>query len=156
MCPPCEMVWPMRVTASLPGLWNGPTMNLHEWPEPQQPPHPLQQRIPPLGLSALNEQADCDVLLSVPKMASNEYCSLAPGREENCSAAGGGGGSGTEAHLPNPPPSSGIIWCWAWPTCRARGGGSTPTSAAQNDPHVARIILTTHLWGRNFWWKKLS
>ena len=88
MCPSCEMVWPMRVTASLPGLWNRPSMNLHEWPEPQQPPHPLQQRLPPLGLSALNEQADCDVLLGVPKMARNEYGSLAPGREENCSAAG--------------------------------------------------------------------
>ena len=61
----------------------------------------------------------------------------------------GGGGGDTEAHFPNPPPSllgrrdgrggSGR----GCPTCRARGGGVNPTSMAQNDTHVALIILTT-------------
>ena len=31
------------------------------------------------------------------------------------------------------------------------GGGSTPTCMAQNDPHVALIILTTHMWGKMCW-----
>ena len=26
---------------------------------------------------------------------------------------------------------------------------------AQNDPHVALIVLTTHTWGEIFWWQKL-
>ena len=26
---------------------------------------------------------------------------------------------------------------------------------AQNDTHVALIILTTQMWGGNYWWKKL-
>ena len=34
--------------------------------------------------------------------------------------------------------------------CRGGGGGPTPTYMAQNDPHVALIILTTHTWGKNF------
>ena len=33
--------------------------------------------------------------------------------------------------------------------CRG-GGGLTPTYMAQNDPHVALIILTTHMWGNIF------
>ena len=34
------------------------------------------------------------------------------------------------------------------PTCRAGGGGGVnPTSMAQNDTHVALIILTTQMWG---------
>ena len=33
------------------------------------------------------------------------------------------------------------------PTCRAGGGGVNPTSMAQNDTHVALIILTTQMWG---------
>ena len=41
------------------------------------------------------------------------------------------------------------------PTCRAGGGGVNPTSMAQNDTHVAPIILTTQMWGGNYWWKKL-
>ena len=43
------------------------------------------------------------------------------------------------------------------PTCRAGGGAGvpTPTYRAQNDPHVVLIILTTHMWGENFWWTKL-
>ena len=37
------------------------------------------------------------------------------------------------------------------PYLPCRGGGvSTPTSTAQNDPHVALIILTTHTWGKFF------
>ena len=32
--------------------------------------------------------------------------------------------------------------------CQGRGwGGWTPTSTAQNEPHVTLIILTTHMWG---------
>ena len=68
-------------------------------------------------------------------------------REENCFA---GGGDGTEAHLPNPPPPPPWSPCRegglgsGCPTCRAGGGGGgpTPTYMAQNDPHVALIILT--------------
>ena len=30
------------------------------------------------------------------------------------------------------------------------GGGPTPTYMAQNDPHGALIILTTHMWGNIF------
>ena len=73
------------------------------------------------------------------------------GREENCSAGGGGD---MEAHFPNPPPprllgrrdgrgGSGR----GCPTCRAGGGGVNPTSMAQNDTHVALIILTTQMGG---------
>ena len=76
-------------------------------------------------------------------------------REENCFA--GGGGDGTEAHLPNPPPPPPWSPCregglgWGCPTCRAGGGGGpTPTYMAQNNPHVALIILTTHMWGKFF------
>ena len=38
------------------------------------------------------------------------------------------------------------------PTCCARGGGggSTLTYMAQNDPHIALIILTTHMWRKIF------
>ena len=33
------------------------------------------------------------------------------------------------------------------PDLPCRGGGGNPTSMAQNDPHVALIILTTQMWG---------
>ena len=73
----------------------------------------------------------------------------------------GGGGDGMEAHLPNPPlPLLGRragrgVWAGAAlpavPGGGGRGGGCpTPTYMAQNDPHVALIILTTHLWGKIF------
>ena len=73
------------------------------------------------------------------------------------------GGDGTEAHLPNPPPPP-PPWSlcregglgWRCPTCRDGGGGATPTYMAQNDPHVALIILTTHMWGKIFSRKKFS
>ena len=40
--------------------------------------------------------------------------------------------------------------------CRGGGGGGlNPTSMAQNDTHVALIILTTQMWEGNYWWKKL-
>ena len=42
------------------------------------------------------------------------------------------GGGGFRAGVPNLP-------CW--------GGGVNPTSMAQNDTHVALIILTTQMWG---------
>ena len=68
-----------------------------------------------------------------------------------------GGGDGTKAHLPNaPPPLVAVPGGWrglgrGCPTCRAGGGGgSTPTYMAQNDAHVALIILTTHMWGKMF------
>ena len=61
------------------------------------------------------------------------------------------GGADTEAHFPNPPllgrrdgrGGSGQ----GCPTCRAGGGGVNPTSMAQNDTHVALIILSTQMWG---------
>ena len=83
------------------------------------------------------------------------------GWEENCFAGGGWHGS-PFAQPPPPPPWSpcregGLGW--GCPTCRARGGGGrgpTPTYVAQNDPHVALIILTTHMQGKFFPWKKFS
>ena len=35
--------------------------------------------------------------------------------------------------------------------CPEGEGGSTPTSTAQNDPHIALIILTTHVWEEKDW-----
>ena len=79
-----------------------------------------------------------------------------------CSKKGGKkialrGGGGTEAHLPNPPlPLLGRragrgVWAGATlPAVTGGGGGPTPTYMAQNDPHVALIILTTHMWGKFF------
>ena len=67
-------------------------------------------------------------------------------REENCSARGGGD---TE---PPPPPSlaavtgRGVQGGGARPVV-LRGEGVNPTSMAQNDTHVALIILTTQMWG---------
>ena len=81
-----------------------------------------------------------------------------PRREENCFA--GGGGDGTEAHLPNPPlPLLGHragrgFWAGAALPAVLGGGGPTPTCMAQNDPHVALIILTTHMCGKIFFVKK--
>ena len=71
------------------------------------------------------------------------------------------GGDGTETHLPNPPlPLLGRragrgVWAGAaLPAVPGGGGGgsnpTTPTYMAQNDPHVALIILTTHMWGNIF------
>ena len=69
-----------------------------------------------------------------------------------------GGGDGTETHLPNPPlPLLGRragrgVWAGAALPAMPGGGGGGPTSTymAQNDPHVALIILTTHMWGKIF------
>ena len=75
----------------------------------------------------------------------------AQGREENCSA--GGGGVTRKPIFPNPPPPSlaavtgGGSSGRGCLTCRAGGGGVNPTSMAQNDTHVALIILTTQMWG---------
>ena len=69
------------------------------------------------------------------------------------------GGDGTEAHLPNPPPPPLLgrragrgVWAGAaLPAVPGGGGGVlTPTYMAQNDPHIALIILTTHMWGNIF------
>ena len=67
------------------------------------------------------------------------------------------GGDGTEAHLPNPPlhllgrrAGRGVWAGAALPAVPGGGGGATPTYMAQNDPHVALIILTTHMWGKIF------
>ena len=67
----------------------------------------------------------------------------------------GGGWHGSPFAQPPPPPpwspcrEGGVGW--GCPTCRAGGvGGPTPTYMAQNDPHVALIILTTHMWGNIF------
>ena len=66
-----------------------------------------------------------------------------------------GGGGTRKPIFPTPPPrllgrrdgrgGSGR----GCPTCRAGGGGGVvnPTSMAQNDTHVALIILTTQIWG---------
>ena len=73
------------------------------------------------------------------------------------------GGGGHEDPFPNPPPSlsagpGGGVRRGGCPTCRAggRGGAAIPKSTAQNDPHVALIILTTRMWGQNSWWKNFS
>ena len=71
---------------------------------------------------------------------------IGSGREENCSAGGGV----TRGPIFSTPRlgrrdgrgGSGRV-C---PTCCA-GGGVDPTSMAQNDTHVALIILTTQMWG---------
>ena len=71
-----------------------------------------------------------------------------PGREENCSAGGEG-----VTRKPIPPPPSlaamtggGVQGGGARPAVPG-GGGVNPTSMAQNDTHVALIILNTQMWG---------
>ena len=66
----------------------------------------------------------------------------------------GGGGGDTEAHFPEPPPCrhSGRDGRGGFragvPDLPCRGGGGVNlTSMAQNDTHVALIILTTQMWG---------
>ena len=81
---------------------------------------------------------------------------LAPwaGRKLLC---GGGGWHGSP--IAQPPPSlvgvPGGVWAGAaLPAVPGGGGGPTPTYLAHNDPHVALIILTTHMCGGNFFVKK--
>ena len=83
----------------------------------------------------------------------------ATGREENCFA----GGMARKPICPTPPfPVLGRcagrgVWAGAALLAVPGGGGSpTPTSMAQNDPHVALIILTTHMWGKFFREKNFS
>ena len=73
----------------------------------------------------------------------------------------GGGGATRRPIFPTPTPLLGRCdgrggsgrGC---PTCRAGGGGVNPASMAQNDTHVALIILTTQMWGGgDYWWEKL-
>ena len=65
---------------------------------------------------------------------------------------GGGGGVTRRPIFPTPrPPSLAAMTGGGGsgrgcPTCRA-GGGVNPTSMAQNDTHVALIILTAQMWG---------
>ena len=69
-----------------------------------------------------------------------------------------GGGGWHRSPFAQPPPPPPWSPCregglgWGCPTCRAGGGGGGPTLTymAQNDPHVALIILTTHMWGKIF------
>ena len=75
------------------------------------------------------------------------------GRKLLC-AGGGGGGHRSPFSQPPPPPSLATVTGGGGsgrgrPTCRAAGGGGgvNPTSMAQNDTHVALIILTTQMWG---------
>ena len=79
-------------------------------------------------------------------------------REENCSA--GGGGVTRRPIFPTPRPPSlaavmggGVHGGGARPASPG-GGGVNPTSMAQNDTHVALIILTTQMWQADYWWKK--
>ena len=70
----------------------------------------------------------------------------------------GRGGMARKPICPTPPPSPSLVavpgggFGLALPylLCRGGGGGPTPTYMAQNDPHVALIILTTHMWGKIF------
>ena len=80
-------------------------------------------------------------------------------REENCFAEGGGGWHGSPFAQPPPLPLLGHragrgVWAGAAlpavPGEGRGGGGPTPTHMPQNDPHVALIILTTHMWGKMF------
>ena len=64
-----------------------------------------------------------------------------------------GGGWHGSPFLQPPLPLLGGRGVWAGaalPAVPGGGGGSTPTYMAQNDPHVALIILTTHMWGNVF------
>ena len=75
-----------------------------------------------------------------------------PWQEENCSA-GGGGVTRRPIFPTHPPPSlaavmgGGVQGGGARPAVPGGGGGVNPTSMAQNDTHVALIILTTQMWG---------
>ena len=76
------------------------------------------------------------------------------GRKLLC--GGGGGWHGSPFAQPPPLPLLGRragrgVWAGAaLPAVPGGGGGPTPTYMAQNDPHVALIVLTTHLWGEIF------
>ena len=68
----------------------------------------------------------------------------------------GGGGMARKPICPTPfspslvaVPGGGFGLALPYLPCRG-GGGPTPTCMAQNDPHVALIILTTHMWGKIF------
>ena len=93
-----------------------------------------------------------------PRKPPVVFKSKGRGREEICSA--GGGGVTRRPISPTPPPSlaavtgGGVQGRGGRPA--VRGAGVNPTSVAQNDTHVALIILTTQMWGGgDYWWKKL-
>ena len=68
------------------------------------------------------------------------------------------GGMARKPICPTPPPLPLLgrragrgVWAGAaLPAVLGGRGGPTPTYMAQNDPHVALIILTTHTWGKIF------
>ena len=68
-----------------------------------------------------------------------------------------GGEMARKPICPTPPslslvavPGGGFGLALPYLPCPGGGGGPTPTYMAQNDPHVALIILTTHMWGKIF------
>ena len=80
------------------------------------------------------------------------HCAALGGK--NIALRGGGGGVTRRPVFATPPPPSlaavtgGGRSGRGRPTCRAGGGGGVnPTSMAQNDTHIALIILTTQMWG---------
>ena len=70
---------------------------------------------------------------------------------------GGGGGRWHGSPFAHPPlaavPRGGVRGGGVLPAVSGRGGGGV--HMAQNDPHVALIILTTHMWGEIFLAEKL-
>ena len=80
-------------------------------------------------------------------------------REESCFAVRGWHGD-PFAQPPSPSlvavPGGGFGLGLPYLPCPGGGGGPTPTYIAQNDPHVALIILTTRMWGKFFRDKKIS
>ena len=123
---------------------------------------------PPPHRRAIFRSPRCDVMLGPHKTAWDMHTDvaashgtlqhgilrpIAQGREENCFA---GGGMARRPICPTPPspslvavPGGGFGLGLPYLPCPG-GGGATPTYMAQNDPHVALIILTTHMWGEIF------
>ena len=129
------------------GAW-GRGRGLHAPPLPHPPGC---ANAPPYGLWGCSRKLDCKPQ-HIAEAGSQQHPQAAhkAGRKLLC----GGGGGDTEAHFPNPPPPAslaavtggGVQGGGARPAVPG-GGGVNPTSMAQNDTHVALIILTTQMWG---------